>query len=319
MSFATPLVLLGLLAVPLVVVAYLAHERDRRSAAAAFASPKLQPSVATRRPGWRRHAPMLAFGLALVVLVIAAAKPQHTVAIPVEKASIMLATDVSGSMLATDVQPSRLAAAKTAAKRFVASVPGRVNVGVMAFNQTPTVLQSPTTDRTAVNAAIDRMRSSGATATGEAISTATRILHGNPLPGQARIPAAIVLLSDGVSTRGRPPLPLAQAAGKLHIPIYTVALGTPQGTITVHKRGGGTTTQAVPPSPATLAEIARASGGKTFTAETAGGLKQVYEKLGSQLGQRHVKRQLTSTLAGGGLVLLLAGAAMSLGWFGRLV
>jgi Ca-activated chloride channel family protein len=318
-SFATPLVLLGLLALPLVVLAYLAHERDRRTAAAAFATPKLQPSVAARRPGWRRHAPMLAFGLALVVLVIAAAKPQHTVAIPVEKASIMLATDVSGSMLATDVQPSRLAAAKNAAKRFVASVPGRVNVGVMAFNQTPTVLQSPTTDRSAVNDALDRMRSSGATATGEAIATATRILRGNPLPGQARIPAAIVLLSDGTSTRGRAPVPLAQAAGKLHIPVYTVALGTDQGTITVHKAGGGTTTQRVPPSPAALAEIARASGGKAFTAETAGGLKQVYEKLGSQLGHRRVKRQLTSTVAGGGLLLLLAGAAMSLGWFGRLV
>jgi Ca-activated chloride channel family protein len=222
-------------------------------------------------------------------------------------------------MTATDVKPTRLAAAKLAAKRFVASVPGRVNVGVMAFNQTPSVLQSPTTDRTAVNTAIDKMKSSGATATGEAIAVATRILRGAPLPGQQRPPAAIVLLSDGSSTRGRPAVPAAQAARKLHIPVYTVALGTANGTITHHKPGGGTTTERVPPDPVALADIARASGGKTFTADTAAGLKQVYKNLGSQLGHRREKRQVTSAVAGGGLVLLLAGAAMSLGWFGRLV
>jgi Ca-activated chloride channel family protein len=163
------------------------------------------------------------------------------------------------------------------------------------------------------------MRSSGATATGEAIAVATRVLRGTPLPGQQRPPAAIVLLSDGSSTRGRPAVPAAQAARKLHIPVYTVALGTPQGTITTHNAGGGTTTTPVPPDPAALAQIASASGGKAFTAETSTGLKQVYEKLGSQLGHRREKRQVTSALAGGGLVLLLAGAAMSLGWFGRLV
>jgi Ca-activated chloride channel family protein len=318
-SFATPLVLLALLAIPLLVFAYLAHERERRSAAAAFAAPKLQRSLSPRSPGWRRHAPMIAFGLAIAALVIAAAKPQHTVAVPVERASIMLATDISGSMMATDVKPSRLVAAKRAAQRFAETVPARVNVGVMAFNQAPNVLQSPTTDRAAVIDAINRMRSSGATAAGDAIATATRLLSATPSAGVKRPPAAIVLLSDGATTRGQDPVAAAQAAKKAHIPVYTVTLGTPQGTITVRRRGGGTTTQRVPPDPTSLAQIARASGGKAFTAETAGGLKQVYEQLGSQLGHRNVKRQLTSTVAGGGIVLLLAGAAMSLAWFGRLV
>jgi Ca-activated chloride channel family protein len=318
-SFAAPLVLLALVALPVLIGAYVTHERRRRAGAAAFAAPKLQRSVAPQRPGWRRHAPMLAFGLAIAALVVAAAKPQHTVAVPVERASIMLATDVSGSMTATDVKPTRLVAAKRAGQQFAQSVPARVNIGVMAFNQAPNVLQSPTTDRAAVLDAINRMRSSGSTAAGDAIATATRLLRAATRPGAKQVPSAIVLLSDGSTTRGQDPVAAAQAAKKAHIPVYTVALGTPQGTITVHKRGGGTTTQRVPPDPTSLAQIARASGGKAFTAETAGGLKQVYEKLGSQLGHRNVKRQLTSTVAGGGIVLLLAGAAMSLAWFGRLV
>jgi Ca-activated chloride channel family protein len=320
-SFAAPLVLLALLAIPLLGLLYLSAERNRRAGAAAFASPVLQPSVAPRRPGWRRHAPLLILGLAMAALVVAAAKPQRTVAVPVERASIMLATDVSGSMTATDVQPNRLTAAKRAAFQFLATVPRQVNLGVMAFNQTPQVLQNPTRDRKAVSAAVQRMVSHGGTATGEAILTATGVLSRSPGVGLKRPPAAIVLLSDGASTTGRDPVAAAQAAGKLKIPIYTVALGTPQGTITTKRpqsQGGGTTTTRVPPDPRALAQIARASGGQTFSAESAGGLKAVYERLGSQLSKKNEKRQVTSAVAGGGLVLLLAGAAMSLGFFGRI-
>ena len=111
----------------------------------------------------------------------------------------------------------------------------------------------------------------------------------------------------------------AQAARKLHIPVYTVALGTQSGTITVPRRGGGSVVQHVPPDPAALAQIARASGGATFTAQTASGLSQVYKKLGTQLGHRNEKHQITNAFAGGAAVLLLAGLGMSLGWFGRLI
>lgn len=322
MSFASPLVLIALIAIPVLVLVYGRAERDRRAAAAAFASPRLQPSLAPRRPGWRRHAPLIAIGLALALLVVAAAKPQRTVAVPVERASIMLATDVSGSMTATDVQPDRLTAAKAAATRFVASVPAKVNIAVMAFNQSPNVLQNPTQDRAAVKGAISRETAGGGTATGEAIATATGVLNRAPGIGAKRPPAAIVLLSDGASTSGRDAVAAAQAAGKLKIPVYTVALGTPQGTIQVpvpRSQGGGTKTQAVPPDPESLAEIARASGGRTFTADSAGGLKAVYERLGSQLGHKDEKRQITSAVAGGGLLLLLSGAAMSLGFFGRII
>jgi Ca-activated chloride channel family protein len=318
-SFAAPLVLLALLALPVLAVAYLREQRSRRAGAAAFASPAVQSSVAPRRPGWRRHLPMLALLLAVILLILAAARPQRTVAVPIERASIMLATDVSGSMTATDVQPSRLVAAKQAARRFVQQVPARVNVGVMAFNNTARILQSPTQDRAAVNDAINSMTPSGGTATGNAITTATNTLSRAPGQGGKRPPAAIVLLSDGASTSGSDPVVAAQAARKLHIPVYTVALGTQQGTITVPRRGGGTVTQHVPPDAAALAQIARASGGASFTAQTASGLKQVYAKLGSQLGHKDEKRQITTAFAGGAAALLLSGLGMSLAWFGRLI
>lgn len=319
MSFAAPLVLLGLIGVPLLAAMYLLEQRNRGRAAAAFAAPRVQRSVAPRRPRWRRHLPMLAVLVAIALLVIAVARPQRTVAVPVERASIMLATDVSGSMQATDVPPSRLEAAKQAAHRFVASVPARVNIGVLAFNDIARVLQNPTQDRRLVNSAIDGMSSSGGTATGNAIATATAVLNRAPKLNGKRPPAAIVLLSDGTSTRGRDPVGAAQAARKLHIPVYTVALGTPNGTIRVPRRGGGTAVVRVPPDPASLGQIARASGGAAFTAQTASGLKQVYERLGSQLGHRKEKRQITTAFAGGAALLLAAGIGMSLAWFGRVI
>jgi Ca-activated chloride channel family protein len=321
-SFASPYVLLLLLALPVLVGLYAGEQQRRRRAAEAFAVQRMQPSVAPRRPRWRRHLPMLAFLFAMVVLIAAAARPERTVATPIERASIMLATDVSGSMTATDVQPNRLVAAKQAARAFLEKVPARVNVGVMAFNQTPTVLASPTTDRNAARDAIAQMKPSGGTASGEAIATAVTALRASPKTQagakQQAAPAAIVLLSDGKSTSGRSAVQAAQAAGTAGIRVYTVALGTDSGTITVPRKGGGTQTQPVPPDPQALAQIAQASGGTTFTASTTEGLSQVYEKLGSQLAHKNTKKEITAEFAGGGLALLLLGGVMSLGWFGRL-
>jgi Ca-activated chloride channel family protein len=319
-SFGAPLVLLALLALPLLLVWYLLQQRARRAATAAFAAPQLLPSVAPRRPRWRRHLPMLAFALALALLVLAAARPQRTVAVPVERASIMLATDVSGSMLATDVSPSRLIAAKRAARTFLGQVPKAVNVGVLAFNNHATVLQSPTRSRADARAAIDRMAVSGGTATGEAIASAMTALHNVPGENGRRPPGAIVLISDGTSTYGRDPLEAARLAARSHVPIYTVALGTDHGTIRVPgKAGQQDRVERVPPDPRALAAIAHASGGQSFTAASTDGLDAVYERLGSQLGRRDVHRQVTAAFAAGGLVLLLAGAALSLRWFGRLI
>jgi Ca-activated chloride channel family protein len=318
-SFAEPLVLLALLALPLLAILYAVEQRNRRAAAAAFAAPAVEPSVAPERPGWRRHAPMLAAGIALTVLVLAAAKPQRTVAVPVERASIVLATDASGSMTATDLNPSRLGAAKRAAQRFVDQVPARVNIGVLAFNGTPRVLRSPTRDREAVRVAIDGLTPSGATATGEAIAAGTQMLRASGARRERRTPAAILLLSDGTSTRGRDPVAMARAAHQAGVRVYTVALGTDKGKIIVTRPDGSTAIRPVPPDPQSLAQIARLSGGKAYSAVSADRLKEVYEKLGSELGHKNEKRQITSAFAGGGLALLLVGIAMSTRWFGRLI
>lgn len=319
MTFAEPLALLGLIALPLLVAWYVREQRRRRAVAAAFAAPALHPSVAPVSPRWRRHLPLAAIGLALAALVLAAARPQRTVAVPVERASIALATDVSGSMTATDVRPSRLVAAKRAARAFVDRVPDRVNVGLVAFNQQARVLQSPTTDRADVRSAIDSMTPSGGTATGEAIFASLRTLDRRPNATGRRPPGAIVLLSDGASTSGRDAVAAAAEAKREGVRVYTVTLGTPGGTITVPSPGGGTDTRPVPPDPQSLEQIAEASGGRAFTAGTARNLEEVYERLGSQLSHKDEKRQVTSAFAGGGLVLLLTAAAMSLRWFGRLI
>jgi Ca-activated chloride channel family protein len=321
MSFGAPLVLIGLAILPVLVVWYVRLQRDRRRAAAAFAAPAFTPSVAPRRPRWRRHAPVLVMAIAVAALVVAAAKPQRTVAVPVEQAQIMLLNDVSGSMLATDVAPNRLRAARGAAQTFIDSVPKKVRVGVMAFNQTPSVLQSPTTDRAALTDALRRLRSSGGTATGEAIQTAVRVLRQAPSVNGKKPPSAIVLLSDGASTRGVDPVAAATAAGKLKIPVYTVALGTANGTITVPRPGGqsGTEVRRVPPDEQSLRRVAQASGGRAFAAGDAKSLSTVYERLGSQLGHKKVPREITAGFAGAGLALLALGSALSLRWFGRLI
>jgi Ca-activated chloride channel family protein len=318
MSFAAPLVLLALLAIPLVLSWYLGQQRRRARAAAAFVAEPLVPSVAPGSPGWRRHAPMLAFVVALAVLIVAAARPQRSVAVPVTDGAVMLVDDVSSSMAATDVAPSRLGAAERAAGAFISSVPASIRVGLLEFNQKPILLQSPTTDHALARSTLGQLRAGGHTAIGDAINQATGILTSLRTPSGKRPPGAIVLLSDGTSTTGADPLAAARQAASQHIPIYTVALGTQHGTITV-PHGRTTATVPVPLSSQELGQIARQSGGREFTVADAGGLSTVYAHLAAQLGHKQVKREITASFAGGGLVLLLLGSALSLRWFGRLV
>ncbi len=318
MSFATPLALLGLLALPLLVIFYVREQRRRNSAAAAFVRPALAPSVAPRRPAWRRHAPMLALGLAFALLIFAAARPQRSVAVSVKDGAIMLANDVSSSMTATDVKPTRLRAAQQAGERFLQSVPASVRVGLVEFASRPIVLQSPTADHALTRAAYGELNTSGGTAIGDAILTSLRLLTSLRSQDGKRPPSAILLLSDGANNVGSSPAAAARQAAADHIPIYTVALGTPNGTIKV-TRGSQTVTVSAPPSPQTLAQVASLSGGKAFMAADANQLSAIYQHLAAQLGHKRVKRELTAELAGGGLVLLLVASALSLIWFGRLI
>ena len=319
MSFGNPVLLVGLVAIPLLVRWYVGRQRRRAQAASAFVAPQLTESVAPRRPRWRRHVPMLAFVLAVAVLIVAAARPQRSVAKATTSGAVMLVDDVSSSMQATDVAPSRLGAAQRAAKRFLSEVPSAVQVGLVEFTWSPTVLQSPTGDHALTKAALAQVpRTSGGTAVGEAILTGARELRSVPRIGGKLPPGAIVLISDGASNVGVSPLTVARQAAAWHIPIYTVSVGTPSGTIQV-RRGSQTTTAPVPVDRGELAEIARLSGGRAFTAADAAGVSAAYGHLAARLGTKRVSEEITATFAGLGLALLLVGSALTLRWFGRLV
>ncbi len=320
MSFAAPLFLLGLLLVPVAAWAYAAHTRRRRSATAAFANPDLLPAVAPQRPGWRRHAPVALYGVAATALLVALARPQTTVAVPVEQATVVLTTDVSGSMLSRDVAPDRLTAARDAADRMVDRLPDEVRAGLVAFNQKAQIVQSPTREHAVVRQRIQNLRSSGGTATGDGISAALAAIRSATPPGGKRPPAAILLLSDGASTRGRPVVDAARDAARMKVRIYTVALGTAQGTITVPRPRNqpGTETRRVPPDPAAMRQVAQITGGRAFTTADAEELDQIYEQLGSQVSMRDEPREITAGFAGGAILLLLLAGGLSLRWFGRL-
>jgi Ca-activated chloride channel family protein len=314
-SFASPVFLFGLLLVPLLIVAQsVSRRRARRYAVRFTAVPALKVAAATSGRRWVRHLPATLLLAALASLVFAVAKPQRTVAVPVERGSIMLVTDHSRSMQATDVAPDRLRAAQAAAHRFLSQVPSAVRVGVVAFSSAPDAVQSPSSDHSQAQRVIDLQVADGATASGDALQVALDTLTSDRQNGK-RPPAAIVLLSDGKTTTGRDPVPVARTAGTLHIPIYTVALGTADATV---PNPGFGPPLPVPPDPQTLAEISRVSGGQAFTAEDSSRLATIYKSLGSQFGTKDQKREITNSFALVGIGLLLGGAALSLRSRGRL-
>jgi Ca-activated chloride channel family protein len=315
MSFATPIWLLGLALVPLALLAYqVSRRRGSRYAVRYTAVPALRVAAGVV-PAWRRHLPAALALAALAALVLALAKPQKTVAVPVERASIMLVTDHSRSMSATDVSPDRLSAAQRAARTFLNTLPDQVRVGAVAFSDTPDAVQAPSSDHDDARRIVDGQVADGATATGAALEVAIDALKNDKQNGK-RPPSAIILLSDGKTTVPPDPVPVARTAGQLKIPIYTVALGTRDATVPNPNPFG--TPLLVAPDPQTLRQIAQVSGGKAFTAEDSDSLKSIYKTLGSQLGTKTQKKQITATFAIGGLVLLLGAAFSSLRWAGRL-
>ncbi len=313
MSFATPVWLAALALIPAAIAATVWSRRRARRYAIRF------PAVATLRiavaagNSWRRHMPAAMVLAAIAALALALARPRVSYSAPVDEASVMLVSDESGSMSASDVQPTRLAAAERAANTFIDQLPARARVGAIAFSSSPSAVQSPVVDHSAARRVIDGQSAGGGTATGDALQLALQLLHG----GAARHPpSAIVLLSDGAANAGLDVSTVAREAAHDKIPIDTVALGTPNGTLPNPDPFGPPV--AVPPDPQLMAQIAQLSGGRTFNAQSADELSSIYQRLGKQLGTVSRKREVTAEFAIGGLVLLMLAAAGSTRWSGRL-
>ncbi len=303
-----------LVAVAALVGAYILVQVRRKAYAVRFTNLELLRSVAPRRPGWRRHLPAAAFLLALATLVTAFAQPTRATKVPRERATIVMAIDVSLSMQATDVEPSRLVAAKDAAETFIDLVPPRLNIGLVSFSGTASVLVAPTTDRTMLKQSIANLQLGPATAIGEAIFASLGSIASTPgAPGQAPPPARIVLMSDGENTVGRPNAMAARAALAAKVPVSTIAFGTDAGTVFVEGNP-----VPVPVNKDSLRELAQDTNGSFFEASTEKELKKVYADIGSSVGYRTVRQEATAWFVGLGLVFALAAAAGSLVWSSRL-
>jgi Ca-activated chloride channel family protein len=347
MTFLAPQLLLGLLLVPIAIGFYLWAQRRRSRYAVRFTNLALLSNLVPKHPSWRRHLPPALYLGAIAALLIGLARPTMVVAVPRQDATVILAMDVSGSMRATDVSPTRLDAARTSALSFLDQLPEGIRVGIVAFATEPVTLVSPTTDRVQLKDAINGLTARDGTAMGDALMQVLDIAekiqqagsetpdasaapNASAAPGVSTAPGvsaapsskplvATILLSDGANSVGQAqPLDAAQRAKTLGVPIYTIALGTPQGTVDVQDQFGQTVTLDVPPDTATLDEIASITGGTAFTAPTAGDLASVYANLQSRIGYAEERQEVTFALVGAGLVLVVLGAGMSAVWFGRL-
>lgn len=306
--------LLLLPAVAALAGGYLFVALRRRAYAVRFTNLALLRSVAPRGPGWRRHVAAVAFLLSLLALVTAMARPSTFVKVPRERATVMIALDVSLSMMATDVRPSRVAAAKVAAKQFVGDLPVTFNIGLVAFAGTASVVVSPTKDHDQLTSAIDGLQLAESTATGEAVFAALTALAAVPADGATEpAPGRIVLLSDGFRTVGRSNDSAASAAREAKVPVSTIAFGTDDGSVELQGQS-----VPVPVDRDALRQLAEATSGQYYTAGSGSELRKVYQDLGSSIGFRRVPREITTWFLGLGLMLAFAAGAMSLLWTSRL-
>lgn len=255
----------------------------------------------------KRHLSVLASVFSLAALVLAFARPQGIVQVPRERGTIVIAIDVSLSMRAADVEPNRLEAAKAGAKDFVDSLPPAFNVSVLTFAGTANVKMPPTNDHSAAKTAIDAIKLAPSTAIGEAIYTSLDVLEKlaprDPDHPDDSAPGAIVLLSDGVTNVGRASKDGAIEARKRHVPIYTIAYGTPSGYVIEEGQR-----QTVSVDHAELSQIAKVSGGKKYAADSMKNLEAVYQTISHQIGYVDEYHEITDRFVGIGLIFaVLAG------------
>jgi Ca-activated chloride channel family protein len=302
-SFASPLWLLVLLAIPPVMVAqWVWRGRARRYALRFTAAASLAQAAAETGERWRGWLPLVAILLAVVALGLALGRPQDKHRVPSGNAAIMLVLDHSGSMAANDVAPSRIQAAIKAGNTFIAELPSSAKLGMVGFGSAPDAVQQPVTDHAVTQQLLDSQQANGGTDTGDALELALSLLHGGD---RTHPPSAIVLLSDGAANAGPNPVSVAMAAKADKIPIYTVALGTADGVL----YGPYGETEPVPPDPQLMGQIAHASGGRAFDAQTADEVSSIYKSLGDKLSSALRERDITVYFVLAGAVLLLLGMA----------
>ena len=318
MTFGSPLLLLTLLAIPVLIAVAVVANRRRAKYPVAFTNLDLLAEVTPERHrAWRRAIPLVLVVLALALAAGALAKPTVRVAQPDQNATIMLLVDVSGSMRANDVEPTRLDAAVAAMRTFLDRLPSEFKVGLVAFSSEPEPLVAPTSNRDAIRQSIALLEPEAGTAVGDGIGVAVTMLK-NSLkqagyvrkPGKP-VPAAIVLLSDGAQNRGiLQPVQAARMSKAAGIRIYPVSLGTPQGKVTFGF-GQFMNSVPVPPDPYTMSQIAAVTGGRSYTAQTAASVVQIYKTLGSSIGRTHTRVEITNwfALAAAGLLAAAVGAA----------
>ncbi len=339
MSFGQPLLLLTLLVLPAAVGAYMLAQRRRMRYAVRFTNLEVLAQVAGGR-SWRRYAPPVLFLAALATLCFGLARPRATMLVAKEQATVILVVDTSGSMQARDVPPTRLEAAKAAVRIFLKHAPDRMRIGLIAFAGEPQIAAPPTRDRALLRRAVDDiglLTDFGGTAIGDALAAAVEIAPRLPNPrsgaqtiSYAASPApksehslvSILFLSDGSQTRGYlSPLQGADRARNAGIPVFTIALGTPEGVLTPDSgvfRDLGGRSIPVPPDPATLKSIADRTGGRFFEARTVKALQAAYSSLGSHLGREPGRAEVTYAFLAGAAALLLAAGLLSALWAPKL-
>jgi Ca-activated chloride channel family protein len=329
MSFIWPAALLLLFIVPLLGGLYVWMQTRRRRYALQYASVSLVAQAVGRGPGVRRHIPAAIYLLALTAMIFALARPQATVPVPQNTGTLILAIDVSGSMLAEDVEPNRMEATKDAVLDFVEEQPSGVKIGIVSFSDFGALVAPPTRDRKVVTDAIKRLRPQRGTNIGgglqaaldaiyegvdggvtSAAGSATPTPEGAPKPP----PASIVLLSDGQSNTGPQPEQVAEEAVTAGVKVYTIGIGTEQGTI-LQIQGRNVFTRL---DEAALRSVAEQTGGRYFNAQDEGDLHQIYDELARERQFEDEETEITFAVTALAMLLSIIAGGLGLIWFNRL-
>ncbi len=328
MTFRSPWMLVLLLVVPAMVAAYRRSRRRRTQRTAALSAQGLVVTSQSK-VGVRRHVPFALFVAALTVLVVGMARPMTSVKTPKREGTVILAMDVSNSMKADDIDPNRMDAAKTVARAFVEHQPRAVKIGVVAFGDGAVVVQPPTDIHADVVKAIDRLGTQGGTSMGQALVTALSAIAGKPVTidpealasDSAQVDigyfgsATVVLFTDGEET-GRPdPLSVAEVASVAGVRVHTIGIGTAAGTV-VEIDGFSVATAL---NGDLLEEIASITDGSYYEGDDAGALEEISKSIELKFKVVSEYTEVTGLFSAAGILLLFAGAVLSVLWFGRVI